>query len=170
MPSDAELFWKEMFRPDCGMLLEIRVYGVDEVDHRSLLGLLVEHYKAVYVRDGKDQPHVPDFSVIERDFDVASVYVKFYAADVRIHFWCDGKDEMNLDVLPEDVDSYEKATGVFNLMKDVARLLNKRVLLTAENFSATQEWSEQFAFCSINPTDDEVTYHLTTKPSQEEIP
>src|SRR6266566_2312886 len=63
--------------------------------------------------------------------------------EVKCFFW--GENELTLDLRPEDVDSAEKAQGVFDLMKAIANTLNKRVLLTAENGSATRQWSEEYA-------------------------
>jgi len=154
-----EIPWKEIFKPDCGMLLEIRVYKTSEHDYQALLGMLVSHYNAKYVRDGVEQSDMPDYRVIDEDNDQISVLVRFFVAGVRIHVWFGDDAQMNLDLLPEDIDSPEKAKGIFQLMREISGLLDKRVLLTMENASADQKWSEQHAICSINPGDAAVTYH-----------
>jgi len=68
---------------------------------------------------------------------------------VKGFFW--GENELTLDLRPEDVDSAEKAQGIFDLMKAIANTLNKRVLHTAENASATRQWSEEYAICMFDP-------------------
>lgn len=157
--GNIDQFWKRAFQPDSGMLEEIRVYGTTEDDYRRLLSMLATRYHARYTRDDVDQAEIPDYSVILRDYEIVSIKVKFLVAGVLVHLWFWSEDEIDLDVLPEDVDSLDKAQGIVDLMKAIARLLNKRVLLTMENASATQEWSEQYAICSINPSDDHVIYH-----------
>jgi hypothetical protein len=49
------------------------------------------------------------------------------------------------------VDSEAKAEGIFGLMRTIAETLKKRVLLTAENAGATQQWSEEHAICAFDP-------------------
>ncbi len=158
MSPAVESFWKEVFRPDAGTLLEIRAYGTSERDQRSLLRFAATKHSAVYVRDGEEQP-IPDYAIVVQENQSLSVHVKFYTAGVRVNIWFGRDEEINLDVLPDDVDSSAKARAIFELMKEVAVLLNKRVLLTAENVSATQDWSEEHAICSIDPTQSSVTYH-----------
>ena len=68
---------------------------------------------------------------------------------MKCFFW--GENELTLDLRPEDVDSPDKAQGIFDLMKAIANTLNKRVLLTAENATATRQWSEEYAIRVFDP-------------------
>ena len=155
----GEAFWRQVFQPDCGTLLYIWVYGTTEADYRTLLAMLASRYEAKYLRDDVEQNAMPDYRVIDEDNNLVSVRVRFFAHGVLVHVWFGDDERMDLDVLPDEVDSPEKAQAIFHLMKELSSVLNKRVLLTAENVSATQEWSEQYAICSINPPDDRVRYH-----------
>jgi hypothetical protein len=161
MHSKLEPFWKRVFEPDCGSLRDIRVYGVGRNDYRILLEMLNTRYHAVMVRnDQQEVTRIPDYTVIAEEAQLDnSVRLKFYAADVLVHLWFWDESEINLDLQPEDVDSWHKAQAIFDLMIEIADLLNKRVLLTWENVSATREWSEQFAVCSAYPMQGELVYH-----------
>jgi hypothetical protein len=68
------------------------------------------------------------------------------------------EDEINLDILPDEIRTSEQAQSIFDLMKTLASKLHKTVLLTAENGSATQDWSERFAICSVDAESDKVVY------------
>ena len=94
---------------------------------------------------------LPDYTTIirRRDLVSVSIAVDVVGVEVKCFFW--GENELTLDLRPEDVDSAEKAQGVFDLMKAIANTLNKRVLLTAENGSATRQWSEEYAICMFDP-------------------
>jgi len=156
--SKIAIAWQDVFKPDCGTLLNIRVYGTTEADYSAILKMVTTRYVARYVRDNVEQHEVPDYAAILEDCSRASVLVRF-TAGVRVHLWFWSVEEIDLDFLPEDVDSAEKAQDIFNLMGQISPLLNNRVLLTRENGSATWEWSEKYAICSINPSDTGVTYH-----------
>jgi hypothetical protein len=141
--------WKEVFAPDSGMLLEVRVYDTTPDDYDRLLGALAARYRVLYFEDEKSKA-LPDYATILRRRDAISISIAINVAgvDVRCYFW--EENEINLDLRPEDVDSAEKADGIFDFMKTIATTLNKRVLLTAENASATEQWSEQHAICAFD--------------------
>jgi len=67
-------------------------------------------------------------------------------------------NEINIDLLPEDVDSWAKAEIVFEFMKALASHLSRPILLTGENASATQEWSERHAICVVDAISNEMSF------------
>ncbi len=151
MPS-MEIPWKEVFAPDSGTLLDVRVYDMTAADYDRLLGMLAMQYRVLYLEDGNAKAKdLPDYTTIirRRDLVSVSIAVDVVGVEVKCFFW--GENELTLDLRPEDVDSAEKAQGVFDLMKAIANTLNKRVLLTAENGSATRQWSEEYAICMFDP-------------------
>ena len=145
-----EIPWREVFAPDSGMLLDVRVYDTTSADYDRLLGMLAMRYRVLYLEDGNAKD-LPDYATIirRRDRVSVSIAVDVVGVEVKCFFW--GENELTLDLRPEDVDSAEKAQGVFDLMKAIANTLNKRVLLTAENGSATRQWSEEYAIRVFDP-------------------
>ena len=73
---------------------------------------------------------------------------------MNTYFFLD--DVIEMDVLPEDVDSLEKAQTVFMLMKCIARLLEKEVCMTGETSITDKEKFKQMAVCSCDPVDLEI--------------
>src|SRR3989441_1094988 len=149
MPS-MEIPWKEVFAPDSGTLLDVRVYDTTAADYDRLLGMLATQYRVLYLEDGNAKD-LPDYATIIRRRDLVSVSIAIdvFGVEVKCFFW--GENELTLDLRPEDVDSTEKAQGIFDLMKAIANTLNKRVLLTAENATATRQWSEEYAIRVFDP-------------------
>ncbi len=152
-----EEVWREAFAPDSGALLDIRVYGTSDGDYRTLLSFLKSHFAIRYVKDGVEA-NTPEYEAILKDYENVSAFVKIDIG-VQINLWFHCADEMNLDLLPDEIDSLAKAESVISFMQDVSRVLKKRVLLTAENASADREWSEEHCIFSVNPTDESVVYH-----------
>jgi hypothetical protein len=146
----TETSWKELFKPDSGIVFEIRAYGVTAGDYDILLPLLTERYPAVYSEDGNPKD-LPDHNTIVRRRNLTTPMLALNVIGVRVRCWFWGDNEIDLDLLPDDVDSEEKAEGVFGLMKTIAATLKKRVLLTAENAGATEKWSEEHAICAFDP-------------------
>ncbi len=50
---------------------------------------------------------------------------------MNCHFFC--VEEIELDLLPNEVDTEEKAEAVFEFMAEVGRMLMREVVLTPEN-------------------------------------
>jgi len=142
--------WNEVFKPDSGIVFEIRAYGITPKDYDVLLPLLIQRYPAVYSEDG-ERRDLPDYSTITRRRNLVTTTLELNILDVRVKCWFWEDDELDLDLLPNDVDSEAKAEGIFSLMKTIAETLKKRVLLTAENSGATQQWSEEHAICAFDP-------------------
>jgi hypothetical protein len=145
-----EIPWREVFAPDSGMLLDVRVYDTTSADYDRLLGMLATQYRLLYLEDGNAKD-LPDYATIirRRDRVSVSIAVDVVGVEVKCFFW--RENELTLDLRPEDVDSPDKAQGIFDLMKAIANTLNKRVLLTAENATATRQWSEGYAIRVFDP-------------------
>ena len=142
--------WNEVFRPDSGIVFEIRAYGISPKDYDVLLPLLIERYPAVYSEDGETRD-LPDYNTITRRRNLVTTTLELNILGVRVRCWFWGDDQIDLDLLPDDVNSEAKAEGIFDLMRTIAEILKKRVLLTAENSGATQQWSEEHAICVFDP-------------------
>src|SRR5207245_9397729 len=137
---------------DSSTPFDVRVYDMTSADYDRLFGMLAMQYRVLYLEDGnakaKDLPYYTTI-IRRRDLVSVSIAVDVVGVEVKCFFW--GENELTLDLRPEDVDSAEKAQGVFDLMKVIANTLNKRTLLTAENGSATRQWSEEYAICMFDP-------------------
>ena len=142
--------WIEVFKPDSGMVFEIRVYGITARDYDVLLPLLIQRYPAVYSEDGETRD-LPNYSTITRRRDLVTTTLELNIVGVQVRCWFAEDNEIDLDLLPDDVDSEEKAEGIFRLMRMIAETLQKRVFLTAENAGATQQWSVEHAICVFDP-------------------
>jgi len=92
----------------------------------------------VYSEDGEPRDF-PDYSTISRRRNLVTTTLELNT--MKSISIC----------LPDDVDSEAKAEGIFGLMRTIAETLKKRVLLTAENAGATQQWSEEHAICAFDP-------------------
>ena len=109
MPS-MEIPWKEVFAPDSGTLLDVRVYDMTAADYDRLLGMLAMQYRVLYLEDGNAKAKdLPDYTTIIRRRDLVSVSIAIdvFGVEVKCFFW--GENELTLDLRPEDVDSTEKA-------------------------------------------------------------
>ena len=145
----TETSWQELFKPDSGILFEIRAYRVSAGDYDLLLPILTERYPAVYSEDGVPKD-LPDYNTIVRRRDLCTPMLALNVIGVQVNCWFWEDSEIDLDLLPDDVDSAEKAEGVFTLMKTIATTLKKRVLLTAEGVGATEQGSEEYAICAFD--------------------
>jgi hypothetical protein len=146
--------YREIFVPDSGSLLDIYVFSVNAAEWQSVLNFLAANYELHYTEDGVTQP-LPPFTTIRQHQQERAVSLKIQLPGftVNTHFFLE--DEIEMDVLPEDVDSFEKAQAVFMLIKCMARLLEKEVFMVAESSLGTEEL-RQMAICSCNPSDLEI--------------
>jgi hypothetical protein len=150
--------YREIFAPDSRALLDIFVFEVTPNHWQSLLDFLAGNYQLVYLEDGVAASR-PDFSTIWQRCGKKAVTLQVLlpAFTVNTHFFL--IDQIEMDVLPEDVDSSEKADAVFTLMKCIARLLGKEVFMVQEHGSATDEELKRMAVCSCGPIDAEIKFH-----------
>lgn len=149
--------WREIFAPDAGTLLDLRVFGVSAEDYRALLAMVVSRFCARYMRDGVEGD-VPTYETILRDCGTVSVYVKSSVAGVQINLWFWSESELELDLLPDDVDSEPKANGILRFVSEVSRLLKKPVLLTGENATADEQWAQTHCILRAEPPNGNVEF------------
>lgn len=147
--------WSEAFKPDSGIVFEIRAYGTTAKDYDVLLPLLIQRYPAVYSQDGETRD-LPDYETIARQRNLVTATLELDIVGVKVRCWFADDNEIDFDLLPDDVDSEAKAEAIFGLMRTIAEALKKRVLLTAENAGATQQWSEEHAICAFDPPAQDV--------------
>jgi hypothetical protein len=147
--------YREIFAPDCGTLLDIYVLNVTPDHWQALLEFLPTKYDLAYLEDGLAVP-LPDFATIWRRRSEKALMLKVVLPGftVNSHFFLE--DEIELDLLPEDIDSAEKANVVFALIKDIARLLQKEVLLVGKSSITDPEELRRMAICSCDPSDGSI--------------
>jgi len=151
--------YKDIFVPDSGALLDIRVFEVMPDDWQKLLDYLSSHYQIVYEEHGQTKP-LPRFDEIikKRETSTASLKIGLPGLTVNCYFF--DANQIEMDILPEEVDSPSKAEVVFELMIAIAHLLNKEVLLMPEAGAADPETLRRMAICSADPKADDVKCHL----------
>lgn len=146
---------KDVFAPDSGALLDILVFDTSPRDWQAFLDYVSSRYEISYVEDGRPQP-LPKFEVINDKCKqaAASLKIRLSGVTVNCNFFEIGR--MDLDVLPEDVNTPEKTQSVFEFMIAIARVLNKEVFLVPEFASATQAELVKMALCSPDPLSDSI--------------
>lgn len=149
VPSD----WKRIFKPDQGVLLGVWVLDGDPADWLALLDWACQEYQTTYFEDGTETT-LPGFPLIlERVKTVTPLLrIDLGGFSANAHF-CSA-DEIELEVLPEKVDSEAKATAVFKLMTGIARLLGKQVTLAAEQVTLDARQRRGLAVCIADSNGD----------------
>jgi hypothetical protein len=151
--------YKKIFSPDLGSLLEIRVLNTSMADWQLLLDDLVAKYVSVYSEDGVVTSLPSAVALWQKNKEKSlSLEVLLCGFTMNCHFFDDGQIQVNL--LPEDVDSMEKAEAVFGFMREISVLLNKEVLLTPEFGGATPEELRNLAVCVVEPTEHTIQSRL----------
>jgi hypothetical protein len=150
---------KRIFAPDDGLLLDIWVFDTAVKDWQLTLDHLAAKYSCVYSEDG-NITSLPSADVIARRRNEVSVSfeVMLYGLTVNCHFFETGRIEM--DVLPENVNSSEKSQAVLDFMKDIATVLKKVVYLVPERGSASSKELQELAVCVVDPTDQSIRSRL----------
>lgn len=141
--------YKEIFKPDGGALLDIYVFGTTPKDWRAFWDYVSTHYKTTYLEDGRENP-LPRFDQITDRHKVASISLQIHLSGVRVICHIFLLDRIEMDVLPEDVNTPEKAKSVFEFMLTIARLLDKEVFLTPEFAAGTEAERKHSALCSAD--------------------
>ena len=149
--------YRDIFVPDSGALFDIYVFGITVNDWQALLKFLSTNYVLNYAEDGISKP-LPEFDTIQerRKGKAIALEVLLPGFTINTHFFSD--DHIQLNLLPEDVNSAEKADAVFALMKGISRSLHKTVYLVQEYGSATPEELKDMAVCSCDPAGNEILY------------
>ena len=150
--------YKNIFTRDDGLLLDIKVFDVNEQDWQRLLALLERKYLVVYSENGVAIKQ-PDLSTIRKraQTKTAEMEVLLPGFTLRAHFLETAQIEM--DLRPEDVDSAEKANAVFELMSGIACELRKETFLIPEYASATKYELKRMAICSADRDSGKIKYY-----------
>src|SRR5216684_1603477 len=107
--------WIEVFKPDSGMVFEIRVYGITARDYDVLLPLLIQRYATVYSEDGETRD-LPNYRTITRHCDMDTTTLEVNIVGVQVMCWFAEDYEVVLVLVPVDLDYEEKADVIFPLM------------------------------------------------------
>jgi hypothetical protein len=147
--------YKKIFVSDQGALLDIRAFHMMPKDWDAVLSYLPKHYHISYSEDGRPMT-IPSFSEIKERNETAVILMKIHLSGVTVNCHFFNVDQIDMDVLPEDVDSESKAQSVFNLMSELSRLLNKSVFLVPESSHDSPALLQESAICWSDPKTDEI--------------
>jgi hypothetical protein len=144
---------KDVFYQD-GSLRDIYVRGTSADDWQKLITFLkFGKYKITYELDSVESPLPTDFSDIQKYMGEEAQLLSIYIEDVRLNchfFWA---EEIELDLLPNEVDTEEKAETILRFMMEVGRLLGKEVILTPEN-------GQEYVMVRYDPKANLMEYNL----------
>ena len=70
--------------------------------------MLAKRYPAMYSEDG-DAKDLPDYNTIIRRHNLITTMLELNIVGVQVRCWFAEDNEIDLDLLPDDVDSEEKA-------------------------------------------------------------
>jgi hypothetical protein len=142
--------YKEIFVPDSGMLLDIRVFHTTSDDWQNVLDYASANHPVQFLEDGllKKTPRF-EAAWAKRNESTFSFTVDLGGFVAATHFFNDA--EIEFDLRPEDVDSEKKAQAVFGFMREIARITGRTVLLTAENASATEDELTAMSLYTVKP-------------------
>ena len=159
--ADKDRF-REIFVPDSGALVNLRVFEITEDDWQTLLDFLSANYSLNYTEDGATK-QLPRFTTIWQTRNERSVAlaVVLSGCTISTHFF--DNEEIQLDVLPDEIDSAEKAEAVFTLMKSIARILQKQVYLVPEFGGAAPDTLKRMAICWCDAQGNAVKYPAERK-------
>ncbi len=138
------------FEPDEGSLMELAVFETDRGEWQRFLDYVTDRYAVVYTKDGA----ASTLPRAERIFEAkgqCSVVMEVVLPGFTINSHFLRHDEIRLNALPEDIDTSEKSSAVFQFMLEVAELLSKEVFLTPEFAGATPTQLRSRAVCFADP-------------------
>lgn len=147
--------FREIFVPDSGAPLDIFAFDVTDHHWQSLLSFLSTNYELKYLEDGVAQP-LPELTEIwQRAGQKAlTLQVILPGFTANAFFFC--RDQIELNVFPEDVTSAEKAGAVFNLMKGLAQTLDREVFMVPESGDVSNQELRKMAICFCDPLSLEI--------------
>jgi aerobic-type carbon monoxide dehydrogenase small subunit (CoxS/CutS family) len=152
--------WESIFQPDHRSLLDIWIFDANSSEWQVLLDWLCVKYATVYEEDAVPAP-LPSFSEIWGRQKAATQILRIDLGgfSANAHFFSSAQIE--IDVLPEAVDSETKAAAVFQLMSGIARVLRKEVIMAPEYGSADAAQLKTMALCSASPGNGVISFHKT---------
>lgn len=141
--------WQRIFEPDSRSLLDIWVFDIGLADWQVLLNWLQSNYPIAYSEDSATAA-LPSVEEIwkRQNSGTQLLRIDLGGFTVNTHFF--SADEIEMNVLPEDVDSRAKAESVFRLAIGMARVLKKEVTFAPEYGSASAAELKAIAFCSVS--------------------
>ena len=147
--------YRRIFTPDSGTLLDIVVLNVSLDDWQRLLNFVSKTYLTAYSEDGERQT-MPDVSTIFANRLKRSITweILLPGFTLNCHFFV--PQVIELDLLPNEVDSNDKAEAVFAVMRNIADCLGKRVFLVPES-SGSDDQIRDSAIC-VAESDGSFTY------------
>jgi len=142
--------WTRIFEPDSRSLLDIWAFETDYCEWQALFAWLQKNYHVTYFEDDKLKA-LPSLAEIWERSKAATqlLRIDLEGCSVNAHFF--SVNEIEMDILPEDIDSERKAQSVFEFVSGIAKLLNKEVILAPEYGSADQAQLKAIAFCTVDP-------------------
>jgi hypothetical protein len=120
-----------------GSLRDIYVLNATKHDWLMWVDHVNSHYKVTFYNAPKDREESQiDFQVIADYWDgkhdlSCNVALNINHIIVMCYFFSD--DEIENDINPKEIQSITDHASIINYLKDVAKLLNKKVILTIEN-------------------------------------
>lgn len=143
--------WKQIFEPDSGTLLNIVVPDVQSSDWQRLVTRLGRTYSIKYSEDGVERP-IPDVNSIFNARLQRTVLLKIVVMPkVALHCHFFMKGEIELDLLPDDINTEEKAGAVLKAMTETSKCLGKEVFLMPEGCVSPNNELREMAICTAGP-------------------
>jgi len=147
--------YRKVFEPDNRTLLSITVFDVGSQQWQELLDYVSRTFVVVYTENGIPKP-LPDVDSIFASQRLRSVMLEVMLQGFTVNCHFSPITEVRMNVLPEDVDSSQKAESVFQLMLAIADTLGRTVFLMPELGSATDDQLRAAALCIAEPNRNSV--------------
>lgn len=143
---------EEVFSRD-GSLRDIYVCNSTAHDWQKFVTFVHEQkYQTTYELEGIETPLPHNFEEIHKRMGELHQLLSINVKSVRLNchfFWI---EEIELDLLPNEVNTEEQAEAVFEFMAEVGRALDKEVILTPEN-------GREYTIVCFDPKAGEVEYN-----------
>ena len=141
--------WKKIFEPDCGTLRDILAPEATANDWQSLLDYLSTNHKIQYSEDGTICS-LPPFETIGQRREKVSVALSIQMGGYTINSYFFIPGEIEMDLLPDEINSENKAKSVFDFLSSIARVLDKEVFLTGEGVNGNVAQLRNAAVLFVN--------------------
>lgn len=128
-----------------GQLLDINIFDTTAADWQTLLDFLPTKFVCAYLEDHARVCTVPVYTTIaeRREFATLLLSIDIDGITINTHFF--RTETIKFDILPNEVDTPEKADKIIGFMQSLSQLLKKDVFLDEENGSASDDWLRERA-------------------------
>lgn len=126
---------------------------------QHLLDYLSGNYVLIYSEDGAET-QLPDIESIWQAYDEKSLALEIMLPGFTVNSHFSSKNFIEMNLLPEDVDSSEKAEAVFQLLSGMASVLETKVFLTPVFGSATFDKLRELSICIADPKSNSISCRL----------